>query len=306
SHDFAGDTVEGIKAVWQAPQLFGVGSPAGGGAHLVGSLADLPYVLADLEQDFIAPRNTQALIWKELVPSLLTSAVLARWWNVTSNEIHAVALYQRSGEELLLASEHDAELRTEVMVILSDRLLPRRMDEVERAMLSRTVPELIPSLLPADTFYLAAEFEHRHPKELSSFGGAATELASLRQQHPEELSWKRLSRDFGVPHPTLAQTYARELLNVPPMPAFSGYASRLLGESWDSSNLYWARLADETGHSPMELNVLVPQFTQRMVEKIFATDFEDWPAILRAMRETGEDFRHSKLASIQDIPNQQR
>jgi len=306
SHDFAGDTVEGIKTVWQAPQLFGVGSPAGGGAHLVGSLADLPYVLADLEQDFIAPKNTQALIWKELVPSLLTSAVLARWWNVTSNEIHAVALYQKTGEELLLASEHDAELRSKVNAILSDRLLPRRMDEVERAMLSGTVSELIPSMLPADTFYLAAEFEHRHPKELSSFEGAATELASLRQQHPDELSWKRLSRDFGVPHPTLAQTYARELLNVPPMPAFSGYASRLLGESWDSSNLYWARLADETGHSPMELNVLVPQFTQRMVEKIFATDFEDWPAILRAMRETGEDFRHQKLASIQDTPNQQR
>jgi hypothetical protein len=180
------------------------------------------------------------------------------------------------------------------------------MDEVEQAMLSGTVSELIPGMLPADTFYLAAEFERRHPKELSSFGGAATELTSLRQQHPDELSWKRLSRDFGVPHPTLAQTYARELLNVPPMPAFSGYASRLLGESWDSSNLYWARLADETGHSPMELNVLVPQFTQRMVEKIFATDFEDWPAILRAMRETGEDFRHQKLASIQDTPNQQR
>ena len=305
SHDFAGDTVEGIKALWQAPQLFGIGSPAGGGAHLVGSLADLPYALADLEQDFIAPRNTQALIWKELVPSLLTSAVLARWWNVSPNEIHAVTLYQRSGEELLLASAHDPELRGKVMVILRDRLLPRRLDEVERAMLEGTASELIPNMLPADTFYLAAEFERRYPKELVSFGGSATELANLRQQHPDELSWKRLSRDFGVPHPTLAQTYARELLNVPPLPAFSGYASRLLGESWDSSNLYWARVADETGHSPTEMNVLVPEFTQRMVEKIFATDFEDWPAILRAMRETGDDFRHRKIASIQDTPGQQ-
>ena len=42
---------------------------------------------------------------------------------------------------------------------------------------------------------------------------------------------------------------ARELLNVPPLPAFSGFASRLLAETWDSSNLYWARLADETGLS---------------------------------------------------------
>jgi hypothetical protein len=44
------------------------------------------------------------------------------------------------------------------------------------------------------------------------------------------------------------------------------------------------------------LNVLVPQLTRRMVEKIFATDFEDWPALLRAMREAGTDFRNGRLA----------
>ena len=45
SHDFDAETVSGIKTVWQTPQLLGQGSPAGGGAHFVGSLADLPYVL---------------------------------------------------------------------------------------------------------------------------------------------------------------------------------------------------------------------------------------------------------------------
>jgi hypothetical protein len=35
-----------------------------------------------------------------------------------------------------------------------------------------------------------------------------------------------------------------------------------------------------------------------MVEKIFATDLEDWPALLRAMRETGEQFRNGKMASL--------
>ena len=49
SHDFSAETVGGIKAVWQAPHLLGEGSPAGGGAHLVGSLADLPYALAEIE-----------------------------------------------------------------------------------------------------------------------------------------------------------------------------------------------------------------------------------------------------------------
>src|SRR6201988_2378966 len=104
SHDFAGESVSGIKSLLQTPSLFGRGSPAGGGAHFVGSLADLPYVLADLEADFISPENVQALIWKELTPALLTSAVLPRWWDVTQNELHAVALYQRAGEELLNAS----------------------------------------------------------------------------------------------------------------------------------------------------------------------------------------------------------
>ncbi len=296
SHDFAGETVEGVKSLWQAPQLFGAGYPAGGGAHMVGSLADLPYALADIEQDFIAPKNVQALVWKELVPSLLTSAVLPRWWNVSSSELHAVSLYQKAGEELLLASAGDNQLRGKVMPILSERLLPRRSEQVEQAMRAGKVEEMIPKLMPADTFYLTAEFERRYPDDADAWGSAGTELRGLQQQHPEDVSWERLSRDFGVPHPTLNQSYGRELLKVPPLPAFSGYASRLLGESWDSSNLYWARLADETGHAPADLNRLVPELTMHMVERTFATYFEDWPAILRAMRETGEDFREGKIA----------
>src|SRR5205823_1538024 len=124
SHDFSGDTVSGMKSVWQTPELFGAGSPAGGGAHLVGSLADLPYVLAEAEEDFIAPENVQALIWKEVVPALLTSATLPRWWNVGRNELHAVALYQQAGEELLAASEENEQLRRSVTNILSDRMAP--------------------------------------------------------------------------------------------------------------------------------------------------------------------------------------
>jgi hypothetical protein len=33
-----------------------------------------------------------------------------------------------------------------------------------------------------------------------------------------------------------------------------------------------------------------------MVANIFATDIEDWPALTRAMRETGEEFRQGKIA----------
>jgi len=89
----------------------------------------------------------------------------------------------------------------------------------------------------------------------------------------------------------LTQSYARQVLGLEPFPAFAGYSSRLMAESWESNNLYWARLADEMGYPPVMLNILAPQLTRRMVEKIFATDFEDWPALLRAMREAGNDFQ---------------
>jgi hypothetical protein len=191
------------------------------------------------------------------------------------------------------------------MSILSDRVLPRRSEQIEQAMRAGRISELISKMMPADSFYLAAEFERSYPEEAARWGGAGKELANLRQQNPQEVNWQRLSQDFGVPHPSLTHTYARELLNVPPLPAFSGYASRLLGESWDSSNLYWARLADETGRSPVTLNHLVPELTEHMVEKTFATDFEDWPALLRAMRETGEEFRQGKIASVIEAQGQQ-
>jgi hypothetical protein len=300
SHDFSGETVEGIRA-WQAPQLYGAGYPAGGGAHFVGSLADLPYVLAELEQDFIAPRNVQALIWQELVPSLLTSAVLPRWWSVSPEELHAVTLYQRAGEELLTASARDEKLRAKVMAILLDRVLPRRSEKIEQAMRSGQSSEVLAEMTPADTFYLTVAFEWRYPEETASWGIAGQELRNLRRQHAEEVNWKRLSQDFGIPHPTLSHTYGLELLNVPPLPTFSGFGSRLLAESWESSNLYWARLADETGYPPVALNQLVPELTREMVERIFATDLEDWPAILRALRETGDEFRKRKIASLTSI-----
>ena len=298
SHDFSGDTVAGVERVWQAPQLFGEGSPAGGGAHLVGSLADLPYVLAQVEQDFIAPENVQALIWRELVPGLLINATLPRWWDVSPSELHAVALYQRTGEELLTASAGDEALRSKVMNILSDRMEPAVSERVEQALRAGRVPDVYPRTTPADTFYLAAEFRRRFSAETTTLGPAGQELESLNRRYPAEISLERLSRDFGVPHPILTQSYARELLNTKPFPAFEGYSSRLLAETWDSSNLYWARLADEKGYSPVLLNRLVPELTHRMVEKIFASEFEDWPALLRAMRETGEEFRQGKIASL--------
>jgi len=294
SHDFAGETLAGLSSVWKTPQLLGVGNPAGGGAHLVGSLANLPYVLAEAEEDFIAPRNVQALIWTEMVAVFLTDATLSRWWNVSPEELHAVALYQQAGEALLLASQSNDPLRNKVLTILGDRMAPARLARVENILRTGRLAEASPLIMPADTFYLEAEFRRRFPEDNASSGPAGKELQVLARRHPAEVSWKRLSRDFGVPHPMLAQSYARELLNVQPFPACEGYGSALLAESWDSNYLYWARLADGMGYSPVMLNQLVPELTRRMAEDIFATDAGDWPALLRALRQTREEFRAGK------------
>jgi hypothetical protein len=153
--------------------------------------------------------------------------------------------------------------------------------------------------MPADTFYLAAEYRRRFSDTKISIGANYSELDALAKAHPDDASLDAISRDFGVPHPALEQTYGRALLNVQPFPAFMGYSSRFLAESWDSNNLYWARLADEKGLSPVALNQLVPELTRRMVEKIFATDLEDWPALLRAAHETGDEFRVGKVTPSQ-------
>jgi len=301
SHDFSGEMALGGGQSWHVPHVFGSGLPAGGGAHLAGSLADLPFVLAEAEQDFIVPENVQALIWHELVPGLVSSATLPRWWTVSPGELHAVTLYQRTGEELLAAAARDEKVRSNVLVILSDRMVPQRLELLEKLLRTGDLNDALSRVMPGETFYLAAEFRRRFPGEKNSWGKAGEELDALSSQHPDEVSWKRLSEDFGVPHPALAQSYSRELLNVKPFPAFMGYSSRLLAESWDSNNLYWARLADEQGYAPVMLNRLVPELTYRMVEKIFATDFEDWPAMLRAMRETGEEFRQGKITSLPKV-----
>ncbi len=299
AHDFSGLTVTSTERSWHTPELMGVGTPAGGGAYLMGSLSDLPYALASTEQDFIAPENVQALIWKELVPDLLVSATVPRWWRITPAELHAVALYQRSGEELLLASEQDPAMRAQIHPILADRMSPQRLETLERSLANgEDAIAVLAQTIPADTFYLAAEYRRLYPEKAATAGPQSQQLEALRQSSPSETTPLHLSRDFGVPHPVLARNYAPDLLYVKPFPSFGGESSRLFGESWESNNLYWARLVDEKGYDPATLNRLVPELTRRMTAKIFATDLEDWPALERAMQETGEEFRQGKIAPL--------
>ncbi|MGA2206844.1 MAG: hypothetical protein ABSG10_08935, partial [Terracidiphilus sp.] len=297
SHDFSATSIQGIDEIWDAPSLIGVGATAGGGAYLTGSLADLPYVLAQTEEDFISPTKLQALIWREMVPDLLVNATLPRWWGVSSDELHAVDLYQRAGEELLRASVDHADLREKVTAIFSDRLGWGQVEEMDHALENEeTASALVAQMLPTDTFYLAAEFRRRYPEQTAQWGPANSGLDELARRNPSDTSPQRLARDFGVPHPALAATNACSLLSAEPFPVSGGAASRLFGESWESGNLYWARLADEKGYAPAALNVLIPALTRQMVANISAASIDDWPALLRAMDQTGEEFLQGKFA----------
>ena len=100
-----------------------------------------------------------------------------------------------------------------------------------------------------------------------------------------------ISRSFGTPKPVLSHSYAPALLNLRTFPTLMGYSSRIMAESWESSLLYYAALADELHLRPSQFNVVVPQWTQLTVERIFATHLEDWPALLRSLRLTGDDVR---------------
>lgn len=296
SHDFSSESVQGFSDIWDTPQLMGIGVTAGGGAYLVGSLAGLPYALASAEENFIAPANVQALIWENVVPSLLVDAVEPRWWGVSQAEMHAAALYQRSGEEILKAAAGNPQMTEEVIGVLSDRLSSKRLGTIEEALRNPGgVDTLAARMFPAEAFYLAAEFRVKHPSDAASWGPASHELDDLVRKNPSETSVERLTRDFGVPHPALNQSDVCNLVNTRPFPAFGGDASRLFGESWDSNILYWARLADEMNYSPAMLNILVPALTQRMVANIFATDIEDRGALLRALQETGDEFRKGQI-----------
>jgi hypothetical protein len=223
-------------------------------------------------------------------------AILPRWWTVSRNELHSVTLYQRFGEELLSAAPSNRELQAKVIDILSEHMTPGRLDRTEQALRTEEdVTALISQMLPADTFYLAGEFRKRYPQQVSLWSQAGRELEDLSRKYPSDANSERLSADFGVQHPDLMFTNSRALLDMEPPSAFGGNASRVLAESWESNNLYWARLADEKGYSPVMLNLLVPTLTRHMIANIFASNIDDWPALLRAMEETGNEFRQGKI-----------
>ena len=249
----------------------------------MGSLSTLPYALAEAEQNFLVPAQTQALIWGDLVPQMILSAKIPRWWSVTPSEIHWVGLHLRYGRDLLAEAAFDPELRTSG----SGRPFHSGLARAHRvrwpACWNKAPPKKpLDRVTPGGA--LPAGAAKWRPSAATTSSCLAAEISQLAQASPQEINYDAISRAFGSPKPTLANSYEPELLNLRTFPTLMGYSSRIMAESWESNTLYWAALADELAIRPGELNVRIPEWTQKLVEHIFASHLEDWPAVLKSLR----------------------
>lgn len=285
SHDFVG--LSGSGLTWRYTELVGGGWPSSAGGRLSGSLAGLPYALAEAEQNFMVPAREQALIWGDLVPQLIVTAKTPRWWNVTPAQMHWVGLHMRYGESMTAEAALDPAVRERVTGVLERMAPPARVRKVDDLLSQGQVRTALDNITPCELFVIAQQtLDRDHGLEMF-----ASDIRELQKEAPDRVNYRAISHAFGTPKPTLTNSYQPELLYLRTFPTLMGYSSRIMAESWESTILYWAALADEVHLAPSQLNVFIPEWTQRTVERIFATHLEDWPALLRSLRTVGDDVR---------------
>jgi hypothetical protein len=236
------------------------------------------------------PAQTQALIWGDLVPQMILSAKIPRWWNVTPAQMHWVGLHLRYGRAMMAEAAIDAGTRKQLVEALAAQANPARTMLVERLLEAGDVPTAIEKVTPAELFFVASRMEPQQTDKRAG-GPLITEIRELRAAHSSEVGEQAVSRAFGTPKPTLTNSNRPELLQLRTFPTLMGYSSRIMAESWESNTLFWAGLADELHAAPNQLNILIPEWTQKVVEQIFASHLEDWPALLRSLRIVGDDVR---------------
>jgi hypothetical protein len=284
NHDFIG--LLSSNHTWKATEVLGSGWPSSAGGKLVGSLVSLPYALAEAEENFLIPSREQALIWGDLVPQMILSATVQRWWNVTPGQLHWVGLHMDYAETLLAEAALNPDRRSTVLDTIGQYAMPARVEKIGELLQEGRVNTTLENVMPSELFLLAKDtLASAKPGDVP----LADEIRREASESPQQLNYDAISRSFGTPKPTLANSYSPELLSLRTFPTLMGYSSRILAETWESNLLYYATLADRMYLPPSQLNVLVPAWTRETVERIFATHLEDWPALLRSLRLVGED-----------------
>jgi hypothetical protein len=221
------------------------------------------------------------------VPELILSAKVPRWWSATPAQVHWVALHMRYAESLLAEAALDPGLRGQLAAVLGRQAPPARARQVVELLERGEAQAAFALITPCELLVIARRL-------IDTGRGArmlASEIRQLREDAPTRVNYDVISHLFGTPKPVLTGSYRSQLLYLRTMPALMGYSSRIMAESWESTTLYWAALADEVHVAPSQLDVLIPEWTRRTVERIFATHLEDWPALLRSLRQVGDDVR---------------
>jgi hypothetical protein len=277
SHDFIGP--ENSPAEWRATEVAGSGWPESAGGRLMGSLVSLPYALAEAEQNFLTPKREQALIWADLVPQMIVDVTVNRWRSVRPEQLRWVALHLERGRNLLAAAALDPSIAPAVFDCYRRFATPARVEWLEDQLRSGKFSTGISEVPPSALYALATDPKL---KNLSP-DVASAQIAAMEAENDPALSPEAIARSFGTPKPTLTHSYQPGLLNLRTFPALMGYSSRILAESWESNNLYYAELAEETAVPVDQLDAYVPEWNRAAIENIFATHLEDWPALLRSL-----------------------
>lgn len=295
SHDFIGP--ESAPALWRATEISGSGWPANNGGRLTGSLISLPYALAQAEQNFMSPRKEQALIWADLVPQVIMNVTVTRWRNVTSEQIRWVALHLQRGKDLLASAALDSSIEPRVTDSLERFMTPVEVERVRNHLRAGEFAQALAQTPPSYLYALAAD-----PKLANDAPDVPSlQIAAMTERHDPNLEPAAIAASFGTPKPTLTHSYQPRLLYLRTFPALMGFSSRILAETWESNNLYYAALADQAGIPLEQLESSVREWNRAAIENIFATHLEDWPAIIRSLQTTSDGVlrRNTQRAAVE-------
>ena len=292
SHDFIGP--EGTPSEWRTTEVSGSGWPESAGGRLIGSLINLPYALAEAEQNFLSPKREQALIWADLVPQMIADVTINRWRDVSPEQLQWVALNIDRGKILLSEAAMDSEVRPRVLEALGRYLPPNRVGWLAANMQVEDFSHALLEIPPADLYAIAVD------PALNNVAAdePSLELAAIAAKHKPELSPAAISRAFGTPKPTLTHSFDPCLLYLRTFPALMGFSSRILAESWESNNLFYAALAYQAGVPANMLDNYIPEWNRAAIENIFATHLEDWPALLRSLDTLGTAVREKGAQAV--------
>jgi len=285
NHDFIGP--EGSPSTWHNTEVVGSGWPASAGGSLSGSLISLPYGIAEAEQNFLSPKREQALIWSDLAPQLIADVTINRWRDIKPDQIRWVALHIRRGRMLLADAALDSKAESPVLAAYSRYSTPAGVEWLRDRLYAGAFPKAVLAIQPSVLYALGSD------PELKAIAPDITseEIAALSATSAPDLAPQAIAHAFGTPKPTLTHSYQPGLLYLRTFPALMGYSSRILAETWESNNLYYAALADEAGIPADQLDAYVPEWNRSAIENIFATHLEDWPAILRSLNTTADGVR---------------